>query len=296
MKTNLTTLLSVFALVLVANATPQTQTVTAANGWTSPLGLASNTLNTDTAYNFDSSIYKASFGSRHTGVDFTCPTDTAIYPISDGIIRVIVRSNLAALNESVVVIEHKQPSGRVFWATYGHVKASASWSEGNSITSRQILGYVKPYNQSHIHFGINVSQMSRTGWGRCDLATNPTTLGWRDPMPFLKATLNGNLLNYAVVTTPTFGRNVSYLSLSNTIKYTVRNTGSNTIRKVGLTLGVTGNAVQSYSLSSDIAPGATGTLSIIFKTPTSRGAAWISYYLFYHGVSFDTLSDYYIVQ
>jgi murein DD-endopeptidase MepM/ murein hydrolase activator NlpD len=161
-------------------------------GWQNPL-VRSNwwtTVETDTNYNFDSSAYRANWGSRHTGVDLKASPGTPVYAIAAG---TVVRVTASADPMKLVVIMQHSGSRGLFLCVYGHISAIRGLVVGTRLSAGSQLGVVmQAGSPSHLHFGINTvasaAAAATMAWGRSG-STDPRTLGWVDPVPYLQQTL-----------------------------------------------------------------------------------------------------------
>jgi len=165
-----------------------------ANGWKNPLGEGASLI-THTNYDFDSDIYLRNHGKRHTGVDIHAEPNTPIYAIAPGTVVKVVRSD--SFN-TVVIIRHETGEMQGFFAIYGHVLASPSVQEGKPSPINEPIGnIVKAGSPSHLHFGINtkneLNEFNKPeiglGWGLNPAGTDPRSVGWVDPLPYLSAAI-----------------------------------------------------------------------------------------------------------
>jgi murein DD-endopeptidase MepM/ murein hydrolase activator NlpD len=161
-------------------------------GWQNPLNPSRlwTSVETDTNYNFDSSTYRANWGSRHTGVDLKASPGAPVYAIAAGtVVRVTSSADPMQL---VVIVQHSGNRG-LFLCVYGHISAIRGLVVGTRISAGSQLGVVmQAGSPSHVHFGINTTASATTAatmaWGRSG-STDPRTLGWVDPVPYLQQTL-----------------------------------------------------------------------------------------------------------
>jgi len=158
--------------------------------WRNPLdsGRLWTTVSSDTAFDFDSSAYWSAWGTRHTGIDLKAGPGALVLAIDDGVVvRVAVSADPMQL---VIMVVHSGTRG-AFLCVYGHVSACAGIAVGAQVQAGQLLGTVtQAGSPCHLHFGINTrgSAASSLAWGRSG-ATDPRSLGWVDPIPYLQQTL-----------------------------------------------------------------------------------------------------------
>lgn len=172
-------------------------------GWETPIDSADMT--TAACCNYDSTVYRNTWGSGHTGVDIGMDhvsEGDEVYAIADG--TIIGRKlhcnvgNTSTYNLSLLLVEHSTSNGDTFTAIYGHTAPDGMSCD--SITSKynenttevavhkgDVIGHLKTYNDVHLHFGLAVGATTATifsSWGRTTEATMPTH--WRDPENYLK--------------------------------------------------------------------------------------------------------------
>lgn len=163
------------------------------SSWQNPLNPSRlwTSVETDTNYDFDSSVYRTTHsGSRHTGVDMKAAPGTSVYAIAAG---TVVRVVASAVPEQLVVIVQHSGSRGLFLCVYGHISPTRGLVVGTRISVGSQLGVVvQAGSPSHLHFGINTTASAAAAatmaWGRSG-STDPRTLGWVDPVPYLLRTL-----------------------------------------------------------------------------------------------------------
>jgi uncharacterized repeat protein (TIGR02543 family) len=121
----------------------------------------------------------------HLGMDFSQSVGSNVHAVLNG--RVVLRSNnwWAGMCTTLgscraVVIEHQNPNGQKFWALYGHVNPTVS--EGATVSRGQVIGTIcgaTTYPFGHLHFGINTSSPSLSGYG------NLSGSGFVNPVQYL---------------------------------------------------------------------------------------------------------------
>lgn len=98
----------------------------------------------------------------HNGHDFDCPEDTEVFAVTDGEVLFSFRVNgFGSLNPStpggVIVIKHRDKTGKVFHALYGHVNRFVK--KGDKVAAGDVIGTVAPFTNKgellpHCHFAI----------------------------------------------------------------------------------------------------------------------------------------------
>jgi len=122
------------------------------NDWHQPI---SGVLTTNTAYNYDSSIYNCNWKFRHGAYDIEASAGTSVYSVDNGEVLHIVRNNSVTLNTSRIYIKHNSDDGD-FIAHYGHVSAKASLNIGDKVEKGEEIGQIVVFGTpTHIHFGIS---------------------------------------------------------------------------------------------------------------------------------------------
>jgi murein DD-endopeptidase MepM/ murein hydrolase activator NlpD len=167
-------------------------------GWQHPLGAVGpfTVVETDFWYNFDASHYWSVNGTRHAGIDIKASPNTQVLAIKAGTIVWVPRTDQYGKPlppmQLVVIVQHSGTRGP-FFCVYGHIDAYPEIKLGVQVKAGARLGVVKQAGDvSHLHFGINTSASTArfisVGWGASGSA-NPTSLGWVDPVPYLRQTL-----------------------------------------------------------------------------------------------------------
>lgn len=191
-----------------------------ANGWKNPLGEGASLI-THTNYDFDSEIYLNNWGKRHSGVDIHAKPTTPIYAIAPGNVVKVVRSSDSY--EAVVIIRHETGEMQGFFAIYGHVFADPSVQEGKPAPINEPIGcIVEAGTPSHLHFGINTKHELNEfykpelglGWGLTPAGTDPRSVGWVDPVPYLSSVTHSISQPAAVdIQSPTTAPNLNITEL-----------------------------------------------------------------------------------
>jgi len=153
-------------------------------GWSTPLNR--KYLITDIAYNYDSGIYKCRFGYRHGAVDIDASVNEKVYAIDDGEVIDYYRDNTSETkNISIVYIKHRTLDGKEFLGIYGHTYLKNGLTIGSMINKGEEIGFIKKYNNPHIHFSIStdIGSHNTSSWGSIKN-------GITNPLDFLEKNIN----------------------------------------------------------------------------------------------------------
>lgn len=185
-------------------------------------------------------------GRQHIGIDIRTTLNEAVYAIADGTIYRYI--NASSPGDRAVFCKHQLNDGTWFYAVYGHTTLKSGFSVGQAILAGQQISYTADSNNTHVHFGINLTGNFSNGWGRLDVGLNPDSYGWRPPRTWMLSHTPKNA-NPA----PGSGPHLTITAVSDktTVKpgetfivtYTVTNDGSAIAQSISLTAAAPNYAI-----------------------------------------------------